>query len=85
MRVFSVYDKVLGEYMTPFFAKNVGLALRSFQDLVRDNRSVVAQHPADFVLYQIGTFDGTSGALSPCEPQHVANATDFIPPEVNNA
>ena len=69
MRVFSVYDKVLGEYMTPFFAKNVGLALRSFQDLVRDNRSVVAQHPADFVLYQIGTFEGTSGALSPCEPQ----------------
>lgn len=84
MRVFSVYDKVLGEYMTPFFAKNVGLALRSFQDLVRDNRSVVAQHPADFVLYQIGTFEGTSGALSPCEPQHVANAVDFIPPEVNN-
>ena len=84
MRVFSVYDKVLGEYMTPFFAKNVGLALRSFQDLVRDNRSVVAQHPADFVLYQIGTFEGTSGALVPCEPQHVANAIDFVPPEVNN-
>ena len=63
MLVFSVYDKVLGEYMTPFFAKNIGLALRSFQDLVRDNRSLVAQHPADFVLYQIGSFFRCFGSV----------------------
>lgn len=56
MRVFAVYDKKADSYNTPFFCANDDLAKRSFIDLCRDSRTVVALHPEDFDLWYIGTF-----------------------------
>lgn len=83
MKIFSVFDSKLAVFMTPFFAKNVAVALRSFSDLVADSRSVVAQHPDDFFLYQLGEFDEDSGHITSCEPDQVAKAVDFVPPKVS--
>ena len=84
MNIFSVFDSKLNAYMTPFFAKNVGVALRSFSDLVSDSRSVVAQHPEDFFLFRIGSFSEDSGEIVPETPLQVAKALDIFPPEDNH-
>lgn len=80
MKIYSILDTKLAEFNTPFFAKNDLIACRSFGDLVRDTRSTVCQHPEDFILFSIGTFDPDSGAVSPESPTQVAKAVDFLAP-----
>ena len=50
MFVYSIYDKVAGVFNTPFFQLNDGVAIRSFMDLVRDEKSTVSRHPEDYEL-----------------------------------
>ena len=56
MKVFSVYDKKAQSYNTPFFCPNDDLAKRSFVDLCRDERTVIARNPEDFDLFCLGSF-----------------------------
>jgi hypothetical protein len=64
---FSVYDKKASSYNTPFMAATPELARRSFEDLIRDKRTVVGQHPEDYSLFMNGTFDQESGFMSGLE------------------
>lgn len=61
--IYSVYDKKAQSFNTPFFAFNDDIARRSFCDLIRDKRSFVSQHPEDFVLFRIGSFDESLGTV----------------------
>lgn len=71
MRVFAVYDKKSQSYNTPFFCANDDLAKRSFIDLCRDSRTVVALHPEDFDLWHLGTFmEGTACFLQAQNGDH---------------
>lgn len=64
--VCAVKDRASGVFGTPFFVVAVGAATRSFRDEV--NRSAadnqMYQHPEDFSLWQIGSFDDESGSVS---------------------
>lgn len=61
LRAYTIYDKKSNSYNTPFFALTDEIALRSFDDLIRDKRSVVGQHPEDFSLFFICVFDELTG------------------------
>lgn len=63
MFVYSIYDKVAGFFNTPFFQLNDGVAIRSFMDLVRDEKSSVSRHPEDYELWLIGKFLDDSGRI----------------------
>ena len=63
LKVFSVYDSKIKAYMQPFFMQHAGQALRSWENLVNDGQSTVSQHPGDFTLMEIGTFDDEKGVL----------------------
>ena len=74
LNVYSVFDKKLGNYATPFFMKNHGLAVRAFGDLVTDPSTTVSRHPEDYSLYCLGAFDADSE-----EPLFVAPIDDGRP------
>lgn len=63
MFVYSIYDKVAGVFNTPFFQVNDGVAIRSFMDLVRDEKSSVCRHPEDYELWLIGKFLDDCGRI----------------------
>ena len=65
LNCYAIYDKKALSFATPFFAVNDDVAMRSFEDLVRDRRSLVSQHPEDFALHLVGSFEPESGRLSP--------------------
>lgn len=67
-KAFSVYDSKALCYGVPFFMPSVGAAVRAFADLSCDPQSLVNRHPADFVLYCIGSFDDSHGVLSVINP-----------------
>jgi len=61
----SVLDMVAQQYGRPFFAVSEGSAIRGFSDEVnRPSESVISQHPNDFQLFHVGTFDDESCVIS---------------------
>lgn len=66
--VFAVHDCKAGFYGSPFVFPSVALAVRAFEDLVKDPRSSVSKHPGDYRLFRIADFDDVEGYLSPVSP-----------------
>lgn len=79
-KAFAIYDGKGKMFGVPFFMPQPGLATRAFMDLVNDPQSTVNRHPADYTLYQIGSFDDNSGELFSDDP-HVllGHGSDFKP------
>jgi len=69
-RIFSAQDAKLGIFLPPFFTPHLGQALRMWEDAVNSPDSMVAKHPSDFVLYEIGMFDDDTGIVEPVNPIH---------------
>lgn len=66
MKIFSLFDSKAAAFMQPFFAQSAGAAQRALIDLARDSREMVARHPADFTLIEIGWFDDQTGTIGVC-------------------
>lgn len=81
-KIFAVYDSKAASFMTPYFALNQGLAIRSFSHLARDHNSYVSSFPADFTLFELGTIDLESGIMTQHDhAQNLGSAAAFIPME----
>lgn len=64
VKVYSVRDAKLEAFMPPFYFPTNGMALRAFMDTVGDESSALAKHPSDFTLYELGSFDDSTGVFS---------------------
>lgn len=78
--VCSVRDSAAEIFGQPFFVPSRGVALRSFADEV--NRAAVDnalnQHPEDFILYELGVFDESTGLFNCHEPQQLSRGKDVL-------
>lgn len=76
---YCVYDNKALVYGTPFFAPTDGSAVRSFQELANDNRTTVGNHPGDFSLWCVGSFDDQKATLlGELPPRHVIDAVALV-------
>lgn len=57
--LYSIYDRVSGEYGSIFMEKNDSLAIRKFNYLASNSKMV----SADLELYVLGFFDTETGEL----------------------
>lgn len=64
LEIFSVFDSKAEAFGQPFFAPTVAVAIRSFVGSAQSASAQLAQYPADFVLYHVGTFDQATGVLA---------------------
>lgn len=65
-QVMSVFDRASMVFGTPFFVVAVGAGTRSFRDEVNrkaDDNSIY-QHPEDYELFHLGSFDDETGLFS---------------------
>lgn len=61
---FTIYDRKAEIYNQPFYAPTAGAAVRMIEDTMRQSPDGdLAQHPEDFVLYEVGAFNATTGEL----------------------
>lgn len=76
----SVRDSAAELYGQPIYVPSRGVALRSFADEV--NRAAMDnplhQHPDDFILYELGSFDESTGLFVCHEPQQLARGKDVL-------
>lgn len=77
LRVFATYDGKLSVFLTPFCFMHVGQALRAWDEVCMDGKSMMSKHPSDFVLYEIGEFDDDKGVITPHNPiRQIATALE---------
>ncbi len=62
-RIFVVFDSKARAYLPPFFMPEAGQAIRAFGDMVNSKDHAFGQHPEDYTLFEIGTFDDREGKL----------------------
>lgn len=78
-KVFSIYDTKAKVYNLPFYSQQVASAIRMFGDVANDRNTSINKHPADYVLYEIGTFDDQEGVLTALIPYgNLGYASDYI-------
>lgn len=66
LTVCSVRDVKIEAYGTPFFVVHVGAAVRSFETEINrdDPQNQMFSNPADFSLYQLGTYEDSTGKFN---------------------
>lgn len=57
MNIFTVYDTKAEAYLTPFYLKTKGLAVREITTCVNNPEHQFAKYPHDYVLFHLGTYD----------------------------
>lgn len=79
LSVFSVFDAKIGAFMTPFFMRSRGEALRAFSDAVNKDDSTMGPHAEDFTLFLLGDWDDGSAkfVLKPT-PESLGLAVEFV-------
>lgn len=60
-RVFAVYDSKARVFFRPFYCPIAEVAKRAFTTSANDPESQLCQFPADFTLFELGSFDDESG------------------------
>jgi len=66
--MFAVYDLKAKAFLQPFFSVTEGTAIRAFAVAVNDPGTMLAKHPGDYVLFEVGSFDDDSGFLAALSP-----------------
>ena len=80
MQILSIHDTKAEAFSNPFVRPTLGIAIREITDSF-SNDELMRNNPIDFSLYQIGTFDPSSGRITPCDPEHVIDIVEFVPKE----
>lgn len=61
--VFAIKDHKNQTFGNPFMMPTSVDAMRQFEIVASDSRSIIAQYPNDFDLFEVGSFDNESGRL----------------------
>lgn len=79
IKIYSVFDAKTEAYMQPFFSPAKGHAIRMFSDTANDPNSMLAKHPGDFTLFELGSWDDSSGSIEPLKvPNPIISAHEVI-------
>lgn len=76
---FSVYDSKVGLYLPLMFMRSKGEVLRSFESTVNDSSTLIGKYPADYSLFETGTWDDeTCEYVAHLAPISLGVALEFL-------
>lgn len=61
LRLYSIYDNKAEQFSPPQVYHNDMLALRAFEGLVNDDKTLINSYPEDFSLHYIGNLGDSDG------------------------
>lgn len=67
--VVAVKDRAGIAFARPYFVPSLGIAIRSFSDEINraEKDNPLYMHPDDYDLYELGTYDDSTGKLASLE------------------
>lgn len=80
LEIFSIKDKIINTYKTPFYAINRNEAIRLVRNAASDTNSLLHKNPEDFELYAVGIFDDETGKITTeMVPDYVMAVNSVVP------
>jgi hypothetical protein len=77
--VCAVKDRAVDAFNRPIYVPTVGVAIRSFTDEVNRKDSELANHPEDYDLYELGSWDDQTAVYTALEqPRVITRAQDIV-------
>lgn len=80
LHIFSIYDAKVQVYHTPWFVRSQVEAVRTFQNLVNDNTSMIAKYPSDYSLYCLGAYDDLTAEFTHHSPDMILSGEAAVLP-----
>ncbi len=78
-KIFSIYDQKAYAYLPPFTLPTADMAERTFMDCVNAIDHAFCRNPADYTLFEIGTYDDNKGLISPHEVvRTIGNGLEYV-------
>ncbi len=75
--VYTIRDTKAEAYVQPFTFRTDGEAIRAFDDSINKPGTPAYDHPEDYCLFRVGTFDVQTGVVAPCEHKSLGCGIDF--------
>lgn len=76
--VYSIFDKGVQAFMSPFYTRAQGEAVRVFEQLINDKNTNCSKWPADFTMYRLGSYDDSNGFFECSEPVRVITGMEVL-------
>ncbi|WNK14942.1 MAG: nonstructural protein [Microvirus sp.] len=78
--ILSVRDSKAEIFGRPFFTNTLGTAIRSFDDEVNRHTegNIMAEHPEDFSLWHLGSFEDNDGTFAPMVPKLILQGNEVV-------
>lgn len=67
-KLYAIYDNKASFFMTPWPARNEGIARREFASACANPESAMGKFPGDYVLYEIGEYNDNDGSVKSAVP-----------------
>lgn len=79
LKAFALRDMKADNFHAPFFVPSAVQATRLLSELVQNKNSELGKYPGDFMLYEIGALDTSTGTLSALPPSEVCSVLSVLP------
>lgn len=70
MKLYTAYDSKVKAFLRPFWQRNTGEAMRTWESMCNDETQMPCRHPEDFTLFELASFDELTGKISALETPH---------------
>lgn len=78
MIIFAVFDHAANYWLPPCHGDTEASFLRAMKDSLKGSSSPLANHPGDYSLFEIGSFDDDNGSLVGCEPRKICSVAHLM-------
>lgn len=78
MKLFAVKDNKVNVFKAPMRFVNVNEFVRAHIYAAKNPQTELAQYPADFDLYEVGSMNDETGVLEPVNPVFIANLGQLV-------
>lgn len=80
IRIYTIRDAKAEIYLPPFTFRTDGEAIRAFDDSVQKPGTSLHDHPEDFFLYKVGSFNQDTGLIEVSSSVSLGCGVDFVKP-----
>ena len=80
LRLVCMFDKKAETFTAPICTPGIGQLARAIGESVNasDKSETFAKHPGDFQLFDVGSFDETTGRLIPIVPKLILELSSLV-------
>lgn len=78
-QIMTVHDSAAMAYLPPMHYQSIGTALRAFKDAANDRTQAIANHPKDYTLFHLGSYNDQTATFDLFKTGNaLAKALDLI-------